>query len=264
MTRGAPAASAARGLHSLLDAALERDDELQLTPAPPWRASAHKASEFPTYAVAPPHVPVAVSKGLDIALHAVTAALRSRSLADGLVGGRPDSQRHTTQLHAAVGAAEHRAFAALRRSEHARSDAQRIRLLLEQEKELETQRATTAAAAAAAAAPAYSDAFAMEELRQRLAQQQEQEHLSTLTALPSPLQQRRPVVQAHRVPDERIITARGARDEDAVVAVRIPIESTSPPSIPRHPRPARSARPPVHMGALQRRAARAAAAWDSD
>ena len=263
MTRGAPAASAARGLHSLLDAALERDDELQLTPAPPWRASAHKASEFPTYAVAPPHVPVAVSKGLDIALHAVTAALRSRSLADGLVGGRPDSQRHTTQLHAAVGAAEDRAFAALRRCEHARSDAQRIRLLLEQERELETQRAA-AAAAAAAAAPAYSDTFAMEELRQRRAQQQEQEQLATRATLPSPLQQRRPVVQAHRVPDERIIAAREARVEDAVVAVRIPIESTSPASIPRHPRPARSARPPVHMGALQRRAARAAAAWDSD
>jgi hypothetical protein len=261
MTRGAPAASAARGLHSLLDAALERDDE-QFTPAPPRRASVHIPAaavrvdvEFP--AVAPLHVPVAVSKGLDNALHAVTAALRSRSIADGILSGRPDTHRTATQLHAAVGAAEDRAFAALRRCEHARSDTQRIRLLHEQERDSDA-RAAAAAAASAAASSAYSDFVFVEQLRQRRTQQQEQKQLAALATQPSPLQHR-PVMQAHHAPDERIVSASGHKD--AVVAMSA-IESTSPASMPRHQRPVRPARPPVHVGALQRRAR--AAAWDSD
>ena len=267
MTRGAPAALAARDLHTLLDAALDRDDEVQLTPAPLQRASVPSAPEFASSAAAPHlhHVPVAVSKGLDQALHAVTAALRSRCLADGVVPGRPDLQRNATQLHAAVGAAEDRAFASLRRCEHARSDTQRIRLLLEQERELDA-RAAAAAAAASAAASAYSELLAMEQVRLRREHQQEQEQLAGHTGHDA-LLHAQPVVQAYHAPDELAATANGASHghaDEAAVAVHVPhAESTSPASVPRHHRPARSTRPPIHVGALQRRAARAAA-WDSD
>lgn len=288
MTRAAPAASAAKGLHSLLDAALERDgasgwvytpaqlgvltyeafggstagvlgrdtdaidlptaDALELrlsaTPSVSECGGGFLTSAAPT---------AAVSKGLDDALHAVTAALRSSSLSDR--GG--SSKGRASGLYAAACAAEERAYAALRRSERARGDAKRIRSLLEAERAVDLRER----AHDVRSAETHTDVFAAwssEYVKQQQPPVPEVAKGSGVSHVHSGPQQQRSMAN-QKPPElqgpEQPVSADGRLPEHSRVFVA---EDASPPfarRVHRNNPPARG----IH--ALQRRAARAA--WDS-
>ena len=287
MTRVAPAAIAAHSLQSLLDTALDRDDSSWLlrTPGPPRAPPSHvlsvgnghslthtlaiasetfladgaEGSLLPQRAgAAPPVVPAAVSKGLDDALHAITVALRSNALTEASRAG----QGRSSHLRAAASAADERAYAALRRSERVRGDTQRIRALVDAERSANCAQEGTASR---------SESLNLQLL---LNTQQQQQHindavqelaLGRLVRASSPHVTVREGTPAQRGDHSSAAYIQTVASQQLEPMER-PAEDSSPPSAPRHLR-ARAARPPrSHAfagGALQRRAARAAA-WDSD
>lgn len=292
MTRVAPAAIAAHSLQSLLDTALDRDDASWLLRTPralpshvlsignghslthtlalaseTLLADGAEGSLIPQRAdAAPPVVPATVSKGLDDALHAITVALRSSALTEASRAG----QGRSSHLRAAASAADERAYAALRRSERVRVDAQRIRALVDAERS-----ANCAQEATASRSESFNLQLLLNTQQQLLQQQQEQQHindavqelaLGRLVRASSPHVTVREATPAQRGDHSSAAYIQTSVASEQLEPMERRAEDSSPPSAPRHLR-SRAARPPrshaFARGALQRRAARAAA-WDSD